>query len=186
MGLFGGKAVLVIDGGAPRTLAVGQSVGRVRLIEVGKDAATVDINGHRAQISLGEPVSVGATSGTLRQVTLVSDARGHFFTSGMINGSSVRFLVDTGATSVAMDRATATRAGIVLSEGTMGMANTANGTVTTVKVKIAKILIGDITLFDVDATVLPVAMPEVLLGMSFLNRMEMRREGSTMVLTQRY
>jgi aspartyl protease family protein len=186
VGLFGDKAVLVVDGGAPRTVAVGQSVGRVKLIEVGKDSATLDINGRRAKIAIGEPVSVGPSAGAARQITLVANTSGHFFTNGTINGSSVQFMVDTGATSVAMDRATAIRAGIDLSKGEIGYTGTANGTVEMVRVKIAKISVGDVTMFDVDGVVLPASMPILLLGMSFLNRMEMRRDGSTMVLTQRY
>lgn len=186
VGLFGDKAVLVIDGGAPRTLAVGQAIGRVKLIEVGKDAATVEINGRRAKIGIGEPVSIGATTGTVHQVTLVADVRGHFLTTGAINGNSVRFMVDTGASSVAMDRSTAIRAGINLGNGEVGYAGTANGTVQIVKVRLSRISVGDVTLLDVEAVVVPQEMPNVLLGMSFLNRMEMRRDGSTMVLTQRY
>ena len=186
VGLFGDKAVLVIDGGAPRTVAVGQQVGRVRLIEVGKDGATVDINGRRAKIGLGEPVSVGPSTAAARQVTIVADARGHFLTGGSINGASVKFMVDTGASTVAMDLATARRAGIDLGRGEMGAAGTAGGVVPMVRVKLAKVSVGDVTLYDVEASVLQSPMPYVLLGMSFLNRMEMRRDGSTMVLTQRY
>lgn len=186
VGLFGNKAVLVVDGGAPRTVAVGQSYGRVKLLEVGKDSATVEIVGRRAKISINEPVSVGPSTAALRQITLVADSRGHFITNGMINGSNVRFLVDTGASSVAMDRATALRAGVDLGSGEQALAGTANGVVPMVRVKLSRVTIGDVTLYDVDAAVLPAGMPQVLLGMSFLNRMEMRREGSTMVLTQRY
>jgi aspartyl protease family protein len=186
VGLFADKAVIVVDGGAPRTLAVGQSIGRVKLIEVGKNSASLEINGRRTKIGIGEPVSVGPKSGALRQVTLVADTRGHFVSNGMINGANVQFLVDTGASSVAMDRNTAVRAGIDLSKGEMGMSSTANGVVQVVRVKISKVTIGDVTLLDVDGTVLPAGMPVVLLGMSLLNRMEMQRDGSTMVLTQRF
>ena len=186
VGLFGNKAVLVIDGGPPRTVEVGQQVGRIKLIEVGKDSATVDINGRRSRLGLNEAVSVGPTSGAEHQVTIVADIRGHFLTSGTINGAGVQFMVDTGATSVAMDRATARRAGIDLGRGEAGVAGTAGGVVPTVRVKLAKISVGEVTLYDVEATVLQTPMPYVLLGMSFLNRMEMRRDGSTMVLIQRY
>lgn len=186
VGLFGSKAVLVIDGGAPRTLSVGQTAGRVKLVETGKDSATVEINGRRTQIGINEAVSVGSSSGAARQVTIVADARGHFLTGGAINGAGVQFMVDTGATVVAMDRATALRAGVDLRRGEMGAAGTAGGVVPTVRVKLARISVGDVTLYDVDATVLQSPMPYVLLGMSFLNRMEMRRDGTTMVLTQRY
>lgn len=186
VGLFGDKAVLVIDGGAPRTLAVGQAIGRVKLIEVGKDAATVEINGRRARIGIGEPVSVGPTTGALRQITLVADVRGHFLTNGAINGSGVSFMVDTGASAVSMDSATAIRAGIDLSKGQAVNVSTANGSVQKTLVKLGRVTVGDVTLQNIDGIVGGAPMPFVLLGMSFLNRMEMRRDGSTMVLTQRY
>lgn len=186
VGLFGDKAVLVIDGGAPRTLAVGQAIGRVKLIEVGKDVATIEINGRRAKVGIGEPVSVGPTTGALRQITLVADVRGHFLTHGAINGSGVSFMVDTGATAVSMDSATAIRAGIDLSKGEPVIVNTANGSVQKTLVKIDRVKVGDVTLYNIEGIAGGPPMPFVLLGMSFLNRMEMRRDGSTMVLTQRY
>ncbi|MET7012799.1 TIGR02281 family clan AA aspartic protease [Uliginosibacterium flavum] len=186
VGLFSGKAVLVIDGGAPRTLAVGQAIGRVKLVEVGKDAATVEINGRRAKIGIGEPVSVGPTSGALRQITLVADVRGHFLTNGAVNGSGVKFMVDTGASAVSMDTATAIQAGIDVSKGQTISVSTANGSAQKILVKLDRVTVGDVTLYNVDGIVGGPPMPFALLGMSFLNRMEMRRDGSTMVLTQRY
>lgn len=186
-GMFGAnRALLVIDGGKPQVVTVGQMVGRVKVVEIGKDAVTIEIDGKRRNVVIGAPVSIGSSRGTARSVTLVADARGHFIASGTINGYAVSFLVDTGATSITMDRNTALRAGIDLGRGEAGMAGTANGVVPTVQVKLARVTVGDISMTDVDGMVVATQMPGVLLGMSFLNRMEMRRDGGTMVLTQRY
>lgn len=187
VGVLGSKALLVIDGGAPRTLAVGQSAGGVKLLDVSGDSAEVEIAGQRSRLRMGDqPISVGERQGVAKQVTLVADVRGHFSSSGSINGANVSFLVDTGATSVAMGPATATAAGIDYRKGEVGMASTANGVVPMWRVRIRKITVGEITLNDVEGAVVQTEMPAVLLGMSFLNRMEMRRDGSTMVLKQRY
>jgi aspartyl protease family protein len=187
VGVLGSKALLVIDGGAPRSLAVGQSAGGVKLLSINGDSAELEIAGKRTRLRLGDqPISVGATSGEMKQVTLIADVRGHFSSSGSINGAGVTFLVDTGASSVAMGQSTALAAGIDFRQGQSGMAGTANGVVPMWKVRIRKITVGDITLTDVEGAVLQTEMPSVLLGMSFLNRMEMRRDGSTMVLKQRY
>lgn len=190
VGLFPGKAVLVIDAGAPRTLAVGQRLGEVRLVAVERDSAEIEIGGERSKVRLGDrPVSVtqpGAAANEGRQVTLVADARGHFLTGGSINGAAVTFLVDTGASAIAMGPATAVRAGIDYLKGQPAMASTANGVVPTWRVRLTKVNVGDLTVYDVDAFVVKIEMPQVLLGMSFLNRMEMRRDGAIMVLRQRY
>ncbi|KAF7598567.1 MAG: TIGR02281 family clan AA aspartic protease [Candidatus Dactylopiibacterium carminicum] len=186
-GVMGGKALLVVDGGKPRLVAPGQSAGDVRVVSVAQSSAVIEVAGLRRELHLGETqVSVGPRTGTARQVTLISDARGHFVTSGSINGASVSFLVDTGASSIAMSTGAATRAGIDYRKGEAGLSSTANGVVQTWRVRLSRVTVGDITLYDVDGVVLPADMPYVLLGMSFLNRMEMRRDGSTMVLTQRF
>ena len=187
VGILGNKALVVIDGGAPRTISIGQSVAGVKLLSVNSDEAELEIAGQRTRLRMGDqPVSVGARTSEAKQVTLVADVRGHFSSSGSINGTSVKFLVDTGASSVAMGPATASAAGIDFRRGEPGLAGTANGVVQVWKVRISKVTVGDITLNDVEGTVLQTDMPSVLLGMSFLNRMEMRRDGSTMVLRQRY
>ncbi|MDO9600870.1 MAG: retropepsin-like aspartic protease, partial [Rhodocyclaceae bacterium] len=125
--------------------------------------------------------------GAARPVTtLMADARGHFVVPGSINGTPMRFLVDTGATFVSLGAADARRARIDPTKGTPGMTQTANGVVRVWRVKLASVKLGDITLLDVDASVHEQDMPVVLLGMSFLNRMEIRRDGASMTLTQRY
>lgn len=105
---------------------------------------------------------------------------------GMINGTSVKFLVDTGATMVSLGASDARRLGIDTSKGQRGMSSTANGMAPMTQVKLDTVRVGDVTLNNVDALIGQTDMPYALLGMSFLNRMEMQRDGSTMTLKKQY
>jgi aspartyl protease family protein len=186
VGLFPGKAVLVIDGGAPKTYSVGNSVtGNIKLIAVSQSMATLDINGKRQTIAIGEHINRAAPAGPA-SVTLKADGRGHFMAQGQVNGGVVRMLVDTGATMIALSAADAVRLGIDYKKGQPGMVNTANGAAPVYRVTLNTVKVGDIELNQVDALVQEAGLPFALLGMSFLNRTEMRREGDQMTLTKRY
>lgn len=185
VGLFPGKAVLVIDGDNPRTVAVGASAGGVRVIAVDQDAATVEIGGRRHRLAIGQHAHSGGGGGA--QVTsLTADGRGHFITTGTVNGATMRFMVDTGATSVALGAADARRANVSLANARPVMVQTANGVTQGWLVTLGSVRLGDITLSEVEGIVHQHDMPMVLLGMSFLNRMEMKRDGQTMTLRKRY
>ena len=187
VGLIGAKAIVVIDGGAPRTLAPGQKTTEgVMLLGTEKDAASFDIDGKKRTLRMGGR-AYSAPSPGKQSVTLNADARGHFVTMGSINGGSVRFLVDTGATFVSLPAAEARRLGIGYLQGQRGSMQTANGLAIAYRVKLDTIKVGDVTVNNVDAVVSENdAMGVNLLGMSFLNRMEMRRDGQSMTLTKRY
>lgn len=187
VGLFPGKAVLVVDGAPPRTVALGARTPEgVRLLAIDGDFATVEIDGKRHRLGIGEQaVSQGSADGGA-SVTLTADVRGHFVTAGIVNGASVRFLVDTGATMVSLGAGDAARAGVDFRRGEPVMTMTANGPAQAYRTRIATLRVGDIVLSDVDALVHGHDMPVALLGMSFLNRMEMRRDGQTMTLRRRY
>jgi aspartyl protease family protein len=186
VGLFPGKAVLVVDGGAPKTYAVGATVADgIRLIAADQSSATIEANGKRQVIGIGEYVQRSTGSGRA-SVTLQPDSRGHYTVQGQINGGSARMLLDTGATMVAMPAADAKRLGINYKSGRMGQVSTANGTAQAYLVKLDTVRVGDIELHQVDALVQEAGLPIILLGMSFLNRTDMRREGEHMVLTKRY
>ncbi|MDT3736187.1 MAG: TIGR02281 family clan AA aspartic protease [Denitratisoma sp.] len=186
VGLFPGKAVLVIDGGAPRTVAVGASVGGVRLIAVDQGSATVDIAGKRQRLAIGQHAHSGGDGGGAQATSLTADGRGHFITTGTVNGATVRFMVDTGATSVALGASDARRANVNLANGRPILVQTANGVTQAWLVTLNSVRIGDVTLNEVEGTVHQQDMPVALLGMSFLNRMEMKRDGQTMTLRKRY
>jgi aspartyl protease family protein len=186
VGLFPGKAVLVIDGGAPRTLAVGNTVGGVRLIAVDQDSATVEIGGRRQRLAIGQHAHAGGDGGGAQTASLTADGNGHFITTGTVNGATVRFMVDTGATSVALGASDARRANVSLANARPIMVQTANGITQAWLVTLNSVRVGDVTLNQVEGTVHQHDLPVALLGMSFLNRMEMKRDGQTMTLRKRY
>jgi aspartyl protease family protein len=186
VGLMSDKAMVVIDGGKRQTLALGAtSAEGVKLVALESGAAVFEIDGKRRRMQIGQSV-VSAAKAEKPALVLAADGQGHFITPGSINGESMRFLVDTGATFVSMGAADARRARVDISKGTPGQTMTANGVAKVWRVRLSSVKIGNITLHDVDATVHQHDMPIVLLGMSFLNRMEMRRDGTALTLTQRY
>ncbi len=190
VGLFPNKAVVVIDGGKPRTLSVGQTTSEgVRLISADSDSATFEIDGKRETLTPGQHGAIALSaprSSERKQVVLTADARGHFFTIGTINGVSTRFMVDTGATTVALSVQDAKRAGVDYLAGRRVPTQTANGIAAAYRVRLDSIEVGGIALSNVDAIVIDGNLPHALLGMSFLNRMERRSEGDTLTLIQRY
>ena len=187
-GAFTGKALLIIDG-SPRTVAVGDTVQGVRLVSVTGSDAVVEVKGRRATLVLGgAQVSIGSAGGGAggSKIVLTAGSGGHFVTSGSINGKAVRFMVDTGASMVGLGAAEAEALGIDYRRGQRGMAGTANGAVAAYIVQLASVRVGDVTVYNVDALVTPVAMPYVLLGNSFLNRFQMKRENDLMTLDRRF
>ena len=188
--LFNGKAVLVIDGGKPRTLSAGQvSPEGVRLVSATSEAAVIELNGQRQTLTIGAGMRVGgaAAASGAGQVTLTADARGHFSAIGAINGVTVRFMVDTGATSVALSSVEARRLGVNYLAGTQVAVNTAAARLPAYRVQLDTVRVGDITLNNVEGLVLEGNYPqEALLGMSFLNRIQMSREGDRLTLIRRY
>lgn len=186
VGLFPGKAVLVVDGGSPKTYAVGSAVTYgVRLLAVDQAGATLDNKGRREVLALGSHVNRQAPAASATAV-LQADERGHFFAQGMINGNPLRMLVDTGASLIALPATEALRMGIDYRKGQQGMVSTANGVAPAFRVRLDTVRIGDLELNQVDALVQEQGLPIALLGMSFLNRIEMRRSGDQMTLVRRY
>jgi aspartyl protease family protein len=185
-GLFPGKALLTINGGAPRIVAVGTTTGEgVKVVSIEGETATIEIDGKKRVLRVGQNVAAQASGAGPARVILTADSRGHFLANGSINGTSVRFMVDTGASLVSIGAGDARRMGIDPSKGVRGVSNTANGRVVVSLVKLNSVRIGDIELHNVDGSVHQNDMP-ALLGMSFLNRMEMQRNGDSMTLIKRY
>lgn len=179
------KALLMING-APHTLGVGSTVKGVTLKRVMPGQAEVEIGGKLLTVAIGgAPASVGSGGGggaTGREILIAAGPGGHFVTSGQINGKPVQFMVDTGATVIAMGRQEAERLGIDWRKGQPGMGHTAAGTVTAYGVSLTSVRIGDVEVFGVNAMVLPAEMPFILLGNSFLSRFSMRRDSNVMKL----
>jgi aspartyl protease family protein len=179
------KALLMING-APHTLSVGSTVKGVTLRRVMPGQAEIEIGGKSLLVAIGgAPASIGSGGGggaTGREILIAAGPGGHFVTSGQINGKPVQFMVDTGATVVAMGRSEAERIGIDWKKGQPGMGQTAAGMVTAYGVSLTSVRIGDVEVFGVNAMVLPAEMPFILLGNSFLSRFSMRRDTNVMKL----
>ncbi|WP_081961663.1 TIGR02281 family clan AA aspartic protease [Aquabacterium sp. NJ1] len=188
-GGMGSKALLVVNGGAPKALAAGDTYQGVKVLSVSADQAAVEVAGKRQTVHLGEaPVSIGGSGGGANgtQIVLSAVSGGHFVTQGQVNGKSTSFMVDTGATSVAMGADEARRMGIKFEDGAKFYGSTANGTVVGYRVSLTSVRIQDVEVFNVEAAVLPMPMPHILLGNSFLTRFQMKRDNDTLTLTKRY
>jgi aspartyl protease family protein len=188
IGLFPGKAVLTVDRGVPRTLAVGQATPEgVKLVAVDGKGAVVEIEGKRVALELGQHFETASATGSRQAVTLSPDSRGHFVTDGAVNGAHVRFLVDTGATLVAIPARDAARLGIDFRKGRRGISQTANGPVAFWRVTLDSVTLGGVTLTNVEGAVHDSGgLDMALLGMSFLSRTEIQRDGPNLTLIKRY
>jgi aspartyl protease family protein len=188
VGLFPSKAVVTINRGSPRILAVGQATPEgVKLVSVDSSAAVLEIDGKRQRLEMGQHFETPAQGGERTSVILAPDSRGHFIADAQVNGGHLRLMVDTGATMVRISTQDALRLGIDYTKGEPGWSIVADGRrVPNYRLKLDSVSIGGLTLYGVDATVGEGGMGYGLLGMSFLSRTEMRREGQNLTLTKRY
>ena len=188
LGLFSNKAVVEVDG-QRRVLSVGQrSPEGVLLISADSEVALLEIDGKNQRLKLGSHIGSSFTRPKQESVTLWPTTNGMYQATGSINGYTVDFLVDTGATTVAMNAMTAKRLGINYRlEGKPGVVETASGRERVYKVRLDMVTVGPIRLRNIPAMVLDGEMPrQVLLGMSFLQRLEMQREGTALMLKQKW
>ncbi len=188
LGLFPDKALLEIDG-RQRLLRSGQaSPEGVRLLAADPREARVELAGRQETLTLGTAVGGAFAVPEAREVKIFRNPKGSYTTVGSINGRTVDFLVDTGASAIAMNGAEARRLGISYRvEGEPVGITTASGVVRGHRVTLDRVALGDITLRNIDALVIDGQQPEqVLLGMTFLNRVELQQEGSAMVLRVKY
>jgi aspartyl protease family protein len=187
LALFKGRAVVEING-KQETLKLGQP-GRSGAVLQAADSqsATVLIDGQEIKLKLGEHIGSSykpSSDSTLVQV--FPDANGMYFTQGTINGQGVEFLVDTGATLVVMNIREAERLGIDYQDGERAQASTAGGVVDTYNLELPNVAVGNIRLSGVAASVvMGESPPQILLGNSFLSRLEMRRQGQVLELVHK-
>lgn len=185
-GLLGEKALISVNGAPPKVMTVGDIHRGVKLLAVRGQQVEIEEGGKRRVLGMG--FSGGGVQGEGgAKASLTADGRGQFFAQGRVNGASTEFIVDTGATLVALPRSVADRAGVRLGEATVVGVNTANGQTRAYKVMLNSVSVGEVRANMVEALVLEdrqIHMP--LLGMSFLNRVKMSREGDLMTLSQRY
>ena len=188
-GLSGSKALLVIDGGAPRFLSPGQTHQGVRVVSLQKDTAVIEVDGRRQTLRVGDaPVSLGGSADPAaggQRVVLTADGQGHFTPAGQINGRTVQFMVDTGASQVILGEAEARRINLDFQRGRRVQVSTANGQAQGHMISLDSVRVGDAQVFGVSAIVLPQPMPYVLLGNTFLTRFQMQRNNDQLTLEKR-
>lgn len=185
-GRFGPKALLVIDGGAPRALAPGDTVNGVTLVSADSAQAVVKIDGKRLTLSMdGAPAAASSASG-VPALVLAANSHGQFVADARIGQAVFAVIVDTGATYVSLSRSDADRAGIAYRNAPRQQMWTANGPTAAWRVRLDRVQLGPIEVYGVDAVVHDAPMPYVLLGMSFLSRTDMKRENNQLTLVKRY
>ena len=188
-GLFQDKAIVTIDG-KQRVLKKNEpSPEGALLIEANSKEAIIEIDGKQEIYTLGTQISGSfkkARDG--KKLILAPDSNGMYNVNGTINGSNVSFVVDTGATLVSMNSNIAKRLGIDYKlEGEEGAVYTASGKDKIYLVNLKKIRVGDIELDNVKGAVHEGDFPvTTLLGMSFLSRLDMKREGRVLELQKKY
>jgi len=188
VGLFADRAVLLIEG-QQRLLRVGQtSPEGVKLVSASSESAVLLIDGEEVTARLDGRVSARKRSAAVKEVQVWRNTTGMYTTVGSINGLPVSFLVDTGATQVAMNASQARRLGIDYHvTGRPAEVTTASGVERAWLVMLDSVKVGDLEVRNVPAVVLEGAQPQVtLLGMSYLGRMEVLHEGQLMTLRKKY
>jgi aspartyl protease family protein len=187
--LFKDKAIVLIDGRRAVLKAGEATEDGVKLVstDTQDESAVIEIEGKPQTLRLGVVVSSFVSTGK-GSVTLFPGRGGHYFADGTINGVGIQFMVDTGATNIAMNSTVAQRLGIdYRKSGQAGYGSTAGGYVRAYSIRLDKVQVGDIVQYGVDASVIEGSGPtDVLLGMSFLNRCDMKRDGDKLELIQRF
>ncbi len=188
LGVAAGKAMLVVNGGTPRMYAVGAKLaGEARLVAVSNEGIVIEEGGKRESHAIGS--DGGRTGGGYdprsNSLTLQADEGGHFNAEGKINGVNARMMVDTGATMFTIPMAEAVRFGIDYRRAKVSLIHTANGVVGAYRVRLERLNIGDMELYQVDAMIQDGGLPIILLGNNVLSRFDMRRVGAEMTLTKR-
>jgi aspartyl protease family protein len=193
-GVMGSRALFVIDGQS-QMIAVGESARGVRLLSLSGDTARVEhqgktldlrVGGSPLVLGAGAGVAGGGQGGNTREIVIPVGQGGHYLVNGTINGHTVRFMVDTGATTIAMGRADAIRIGLDPRKGQLGYANTANGVAPMLSITLDSVRIGEVELYNIAASVTQTDMPYVLLGNSFLSRFQIQHNNEVMRLNRRY
>jgi aspartyl protease family protein len=188
VGLFSGKAVVLIDGQQCVLRAGGQGPQGVRLVRADSESAVLEIDGERITARLDGRITRRVRPAARKEVQVYRNPGGMFTTVGAINGLTVPLLVDTGASTVAMNSAQARRLGIDFRvDGEPATVVTASGRTDAWKLTLKSVKVGDLEVKGVDAVVIDGEQPATtLLGMSYLGRLEIDNDGQLMTLRLKY
>lgn len=181
------KALFIIDGKAPKAFAIGHSITPdTKLTALDRSSATIEVNGKKQVLYLGQASLAPSANSKKPSVTLNANEMGHYFTQMHINGgNSIRAVIDTGASLVAIPAHEALRMGLDYKKGRLGYSNTANGIVPIYLLQLDSIKVGDIEVFQVLASIHEGPLHVTLLGNSFLKRVNMTNDGEHMTLTKK-
>ncbi len=187
LALFADRAMLRIDG-TQRLMKVGQqSPEGVILIAADSEQATIEVGGRQRQLKLGVHISSHFVAAKVKTVQIWPDSNGMYSVNGTINDHSIGFLVDTGANTIALNANDAKRIGIdYKAKGKKVMSETASGRSWVYLLTLDTVSVGQIKLYDVEGIVFDGPHPSrALLGLTFLNRINMKHDDSMLTLEQK-
>lgn len=185
VGLFNGRAVLRIPGIGEKLLRVGQQQGGVTLLAADANSARIRYQDQTLRLTLSSRIAGSYRAAAKAQVSINADSLGQYQVRGAINDRFVNFLVDTGASVVAVSSRTADSLGIEYLSGQRGTVQTAQGVAESFFVNLDKVTVGGITVPNVQAAIIRGDYPvEILLGMSFLKVVKMEEDGGVLMLTK--
>lgn len=187
VGLFSDAAVLTIDGNQQLLKAGERSDEGVILVSANSREAVIEYKGRQRKLNLSNKVTTNFEVPAKTSVSIPLNDRGQYMTHGSINGQAARLLVDTGATIVAMNSSTARRLNVDYSGGRPMRASTAGGDRQSWQVTLDSVEVGQIKVQNVPAAVLEGDHPrEILLGMTFLENVQINEEAGLLMLTTKY
>ena len=184
VGQFGKKAVILINGNQQVLSTNHTSPEGVKLVSVKPEYIVVVDNGQKKNVYYSTQISTNYVNPSVKEVNIRENNNGSYITNGYINNQPVSFLIDTGATTIAMSEVTANKLGIDFKHaGTPIQTATASDITSSFAVKLKSVQVGSIHLQDIDAVVMKKGFPgEILLGMSFLRLVELQRKNNQMTL----
>lgn len=187
MGLFDGAALLRVNG-LQKLVRTGDTFEGVKVEEADPRSVVVSQAGVRDELTLSGHIATSFTPPSRRQWSIPANSQRQYITSASINGVRTMAMIDTGANVVAMSSQTAERIRLDYQElGKEGVATTASGKVKAWHFKLERLNVGGLDTGYIDATVIEGAYPEmVLLGMSFLEKVDMRETSGVMHLYQKF
>ena len=185
VGLMAGTAILEVDGQTRMLKQGATSPEGIKLVSANSREAVIEVDGRRHTLGLSASLAAGYAPPVTKDVRLSRHSDGHYWAQARLNGTPVKVLVDTGASTVAMSSKLAAQLGINYREGRMGRSATAGGIVRSWIVMLNSVQVGDIKAHNVQASVIEGQFPlDPLLGMSFLQRLDMKEEAGMLVLSQ--
>lgn len=182
--LLPNTAVLMING-QRKTLKAGASFQGVKLLSADSTAAVLEINGERQRLGLNRNITTNYVAPERRQLDIPRNDRMQYITTALLNGRSIQVMVDTGANVVAMNSRQATALGIDYKTGVPSKLETASSIIDAWMVNLQSVELGGIRVENVRATVAEGDYPStILLGMSFLQHVEMRERDGVLSLSR--